>query len=73
MDDQEDDDGKATEDSELLEAINENREENGRIGDQYVTRFLREKLQSKPCQNQGFMLDGYPKTLEQARELFAGG
>jgi len=24
-----------------------------------------------PCQNQGFILDGYPKTYEQAKELFA--
>lgn len=71
--DQEEDDGRAAEDSELLDTINENREENnGRIGDQYVNRFLREKLQSKPCQNQGFILDGYPKTIEQAKELFAG-
>ena len=71
--DVEEDDGKAQEDAELLEAINENKEENnGRIGDQYVTRFLREKLLSKPCQNQGYILDGYPKTLEQAKELFAG-
>jgi adenylate kinase len=70
--DQEEDDGKAAEDSELLDAINENREENnGRIGDQYVIRFLKEKLCSKPCQNQGFILDGYPKTTEQAKELFA--
>ncbi|ELU08844.1 hypothetical protein CAPTEDRAFT_225393 [Capitella teleta] len=70
--DQEEDDGKAAEDSELLDTINENREENnGRIGDQYVIRFLREKLHSKPCQNQGFVLDGYPKTIEQAKELFA--
>ena len=25
-----------------------------------------------PCQNQGFVLDGFPKTMEQAKELFAG-
>lgn len=24
-----------------------------------------------PCQNQGFILDGYPKTYEQAKNLFA--
>jgi adenylate kinase family enzyme len=24
-----------------------------------------------PCQNQGFILDGFPKTMEQAKELFA--
>ncbi len=27
---------------------------------------------SPPCQNQGYVLDGYPKTLEQAQSLFGG-
>ena len=70
---EEEDDGKAAEDQELLDAINESKEENnGRIGDNYVLRFMKEKMHSKPCQNQGFILDGYPKTMEQARDLFAG-
>ncbi|XP_062857082.1 adenylate kinase 7a isoform X2 [Trichomycterus rosablanca] len=38
--------------------------------DQNVLRIIREKLLSKPCRNQGFVLDGYPSTLEQAKELF---
>lgn len=25
---------------------------------------------SKECQNQGYVLDGYPKTLQQAKNLF---
>lgn len=58
---------------ELLETLKENREQNnGRLEDQYVIKFFREKLHSKPCQNQGFIIDGFPKTLEQAKELFAG-
>jgi len=69
-DDTEDDDGKAQEDAELLEAIEESKE-NGRIEDQYVIRFFKEKLHSKPCQNQGFILDGFPKVIQQARDLFA--
>ena len=70
---EEEDDGKAQEDQELLEAINESKEENnGHIGENYVLRFMKEKMRSKPCQNQGFILDGYPKTMEQARDLFAG-
>ncbi|XP_015758848.1 PREDICTED: adenylate kinase 7-like [Acropora digitifera] len=43
----------------------------GRFEDQYIIRFYRDKLHSMPCQNQGFILDGYPKTFEQAKELFA--
>lgn len=27
---------------------------------------------SPPCQNQGYVLDGYPKTMEQALALFGG-
>ncbi|XP_022083224.1 adenylate kinase 7-like [Acanthaster planci] len=71
-DENEDDDGKAQEDQELLEAIMESKESNnGRIEDQYILRFYRDKLHSMPCQNQGFILDGFPKTMEQAKELFA--
>jgi hypothetical protein len=58
---------------ELLETIRESKEQNnGRIEDQHVIKFFRDKLHSKPCQNQGFILDGFPKAYEQAKELFAG-
>ncbi|XP_041353358.1 adenylate kinase 7-like [Gigantopelta aegis] len=68
----EDDDGSAVEAQELLDQIAESKENNaGRIDDQYIIRFFREKLHSMPCQNQGFILDGFPKTQEQAKELFA--
>ncbi|RNA12888.1 adenylate kinase 7 [Brachionus plicatilis] len=54
-----------------LDAINENMESNnGRLDDQYVIKFFKERLMSKPCQNQGFILDGFPKTREQAQALF---
>ncbi|KAK3748734.1 hypothetical protein QZH41_015670, partial [Actinostola sp. cb2023] len=67
------DDIKAQEDQELLEALIESKDQNnGRYEDQYIIRFYREKLHSMPCQNQGFILDGYPKTYEQAKELFVG-
>ena len=69
----EDDEGKAQEDADLLESIRENREENNdRIGDEYIIKFFRDKLHSKPCQNQGFIIDGVPKTTEQAEQLFKG-
>ncbi|XP_014676631.1 PREDICTED: adenylate kinase 7-like [Priapulus caudatus] len=71
-DDGDDDDGKAMEDKELLDAIREAQEiNNGRIEDQYITNFFRDILLSKQCQNQGFILDGYPKTTDQAKVLFA--
>ncbi|KAG8225943.1 hypothetical protein J437_LFUL005981, partial [Ladona fulva] len=31
---------------------------------------IKEKLFSKPCQNQGYVLDGYPETYDQAKNLF---
>ncbi|KAG8561546.1 hypothetical protein GDO81_015387 [Engystomops pustulosus] len=56
---------------ELLDSVKENMEQNGgRLDDVYVIRFMKEKLKSMPCQNQGYVLDGYPKTYEQAKELF---
>ncbi|KAL0968935.1 hypothetical protein UPYG_G00220150 [Umbra pygmaea] len=57
--------------SEFLETLKENMEQNeGRLDDQYVIRILRDKMKSKPCWNQGFVLDGFPKTYEQAKNLF---
>ncbi|EDV29925.1 uncharacterized protein TRIADDRAFT_18926 [Trichoplax adhaerens] len=59
-------------DKELLEALKENKENNNnRYDDHYVHRFLRKKLKSMSCKNQGFILDGYPKTFSQAQDLFA--
>jgi len=43
----------------------------GRYSDQYILEFYKQKLKSMPCQNQGFVLDGFPKTYEQAKQLFA--
>lgn len=72
-DQEEEDDGQAQEAQELLDQINENKEQNGgHLDDQYVIQFFRERLKSMPCQNQGFILDGFPKTVEQAKDLFAG-
>ncbi|KAM4664821.1 adenylate kinase 7 [Discoglossus pictus] len=56
---------------EMLDSVKENMEQNeGRLDDSYVIKFMKEKLKSMPCQNQGYVLDGYPKTYEQAKELF---
>lgn len=71
-DQDEEDDGSAQEAQEILDQINESKEQNGgSIDVQFVIRFFRDRLKSMPCQNQGFILDGYPKTPEQAKDLFA--
>ena len=67
------DEQQAQDDKGTLEEINNNKEENkGRLDERFITMFYQRKLHSKPCQNQGFIIDGYPKTTEQAKELFAG-
>ncbi|XP_050010784.1 adenylate kinase 7 isoform X1 [Alexandromys fortis] len=56
---------------ELLDGIKESMEQNaGRLEDQYIIRFMKEKLKSMPCRNQGYILDGFPKTYDQAKDLF---
>lgn len=42
----------------------------GRLTDSYVISFFKEVLLSPPCQNQGYILDGWPKTLSQAIAVF---
>ncbi|XP_067847164.1 adenylate kinase 7 [Heptranchias perlo] len=57
---------------ELLDHVRENMDQSnvGRLDDSYVVRFMKEKLSSMPCQNQGFVLDGFPKTYSQTKDLF---
>ncbi|NWR01811.1 KAD7 kinase, partial [Paradoxornis webbianus] len=56
---------------ELLEAIKENmKKHKGRLTDEYLIKIMKDKLMSMPCRNQGYVLDGYPETYEQAMELF---
>jgi adenylate kinase family enzyme len=44
----------------------------GRLDDQLIVQLFKDRLLSKPCQNQGFILDGFPKTSNQAQQLFQG-
>ncbi|CAL8103895.1 unnamed protein product [Calicophoron daubneyi] len=61
-------------DPELLESILQNMEDNnGRLDLDYITEFFQNKLNSQPCQNQGYVIDGYPKTRKQAVALFSAG
>lgn len=43
-----------------------------RLDDEMLTQIFKLKLMSSPCQNQGYVLDGYPKTFDQAVSLFGG-
>ncbi|XP_078419446.1 adenylate kinase 7 isoform X2 [Cetorhinus maximus] len=56
---------------ELLEQVKENMEQSGRLDDSFIIKFMKEKLLSMPCLNQGFILDGFPKNYLQAKELFS--
>ncbi|XP_015720742.1 adenylate kinase 7 isoform X5 [Coturnix japonica] len=70
-DEEEEEEGENIEEAnELLAGIKESMEQNaGRLDDQYVIRLFKDKLKSMPCRNQGYVLDGFPKTYDQAREL----
>lgn len=71
-DEMEEEDGKAQQAQEFLDVLKEDLEENdGRYSEQYIIEFYKKKLSSMPCQNQGFVLDGFPKTYAQAKVLFA--
>jgi len=73
---EEDEEPEEEEEEELpdlteLETINDQLENNnGRLEDTLIIKFVKEKLMSKACQNQGFILDGFPKTRDQALALF---
>ncbi|KAI8803996.1 hypothetical protein BJ742DRAFT_682527 [Cladochytrium replicatum] len=58
-------------DRELLEEIKEAAsKKGGRYADEHVIGFVRDKLRSMPCKNQGYVLDGFPTTVDEAKELF---
>ncbi|NWY53563.1 KAD7 kinase, partial [Chionis minor] len=71
-DDEEEEEGKnVAAAQELLAGIKESMEQNaGHLDDQYVVKFVKDKLKSMPCRNQGYVLDGFPETYDQAKELF---
>ncbi|XP_076665201.1 adenylate kinase 7 isoform X2 [Andrena cerasifolii] len=59
---------------ELLDEIEQDMQRSkGRLDDAVLNKLFLRKLRSKECQNQGYVMDGYPKTLGQVRELFEGG
>ncbi|XP_076749056.1 adenylate kinase 7 [Xylocopa sonorina] len=72
-DPEEEDTAKLEELQELLDEIERNMQRtNGRLDDTLLNKLFLRKLRSKEVSNQGYVMDGYPKTLEQAKELFGG-
>jgi len=71
---EEDDEGKIEEAQSLLQQIKENMEvNNGRLDDSLLVRLYRDKITSKPALNQGVIVDGFPKTYDQAKTLYEAG
>ncbi|XP_034419511.1 adenylate kinase 7 [Cyclopterus lumpus] len=65
------DENSAAEAKELLNSLKDSMEQyGGLLDDQLLVKVVKKKLRSNPCRNQGFVLDGFPKTYEQAKELF---
>ncbi|NWH31606.1 KAD7 kinase, partial [Chloropsis hardwickii] len=69
---EEEEEGENVEEAkELLDAIKENMQQNkGHLGDEYLIKIMKDKLMSMPCRNQGYVLDAFPETYEQAMDLF---
>jgi len=70
-DEDEDDAGKLQEAESLLQSLKENLDQNnGRLDDNLLIRLFRDKLKSKAVINKGYILDGFPKSYEQAKSLY---
>lgn len=55
---------------ELAEARTNLESNGGRYGDDLITKWCREYLGQGACRNQGYVLDGLPKTTGQAKDIF---
>eukprot|EP00052_Salpingoeca_macrocollata_P017549 m.143118 g.143118 ORF g.143118 m.143118 type:complete len:682 (-) comp20426_c0_seq1:60-2105(-) len=61
---------QAQADKDELEAMQASCD-NGRYPDSDVLAWFQERLRTRACRNQGYVLDGYPKTEAMAKLLFA--
>lgn len=70
-DEDEDDAGRVQEAEGLLSSLKESIDQNsGRLEDSLLIRLFRDKLKSKAVINKGCILDGFPKTYDQAKALY---
>eukprot|EP00736_Rhodelphis_marinus_P001331 Rmarinus@m.7421 len=61
---------KKTELSETIQKIFDDPKASDVLPDDLLIQVVREKLKSRNCLNQGYVLDGFPKTFAQADALF---
>ncbi|XP_028250511.1 adenylate kinase 7 [Parambassis ranga] len=54
---------------ELLNSLKSSTAENEDLSENHL-KVMKNKLKSNPCRNQGFVLDDFPESYEQAKELF---
>lgn len=71
--DEEGDDGEYQQAQDLYQQITDAMEVETRLEDELFCEIFKYQLTSKKCKNQGFILDGFPKTKAQADLLFAVG
>ncbi|XP_013867311.1 adenylate kinase 7 [Austrofundulus limnaeus] len=65
-------DGNAAEAQDLLTKLKHTEDNKPELNvSEEQMKVLKDKLMSNPCRNQGFVLDGFPCTHEQAKELFS--
>ena len=57
---------------EALATLREiSQQNNGVFPESKIMEFVKKRLSSMPCQNQGYVLDGIPTKLADANEIFA--
>lgn len=56
--------------AEILEQVEEGLELHGKIYEHLETRFFRDMFEEAKIRNRGYILDGFPRTQEQAKHLF---
>jgi len=55
---------------DLLDEIQEYYKTNGKYSEKHLINFVRDKLMSMPCRNQGYVLDEFPINTNLVQELF---
>ncbi|KAL3969275.1 potassium channel subfamily K member 9 [Sarotherodon galilaeus] len=67
------DEGNSTQEAqEQLSMMKERLEQNRGLDEELLLNVMRDKLMTNPCNNQGYVLEDFPQTREQAKELFGG-